>query len=155
METYFETSPSIAEITKALVAFHSEVEAVKKDGKNPAFKSRYPTLNAILSEVRPLLTKNGLVLSEFPVGEAGLLIEISHVSGEWKRSTMFMPPLDKKPHGYGSVITYMRRYGTSAALMLETEEDDDGNAASMVPSTSQTNTQPPRRMPTQTNGGRN
>ena len=45
-----------------LIEFQKKVTAIKKDGKNPHFKSNYATLSQILSEVKPLLSEIGLVL---------------------------------------------------------------------------------------------
>ena len=42
-------------INSKLLAFQTKVNAIKKDGKNPHFKSSYATLNQILSDVKPLL----------------------------------------------------------------------------------------------------
>ena len=45
-----------------LLEFQKKINAIKKDGKNPHFKSSYATLPQILSEVKPILSDLGLVL---------------------------------------------------------------------------------------------
>ncbi|GEB80381.1 hypothetical protein DDE01_17960 [Desulfovibrio desulfuricans] len=46
-------------------------------------------------------------------------------------SSLLVMPLPKSdPQGYGSAMTYARRYALSAMLGMVTEDDDDGEAAS-------------------------
>ena len=49
-------------LNSKLLQFQSKVNAIKKDGKNPHFKSSYTTLNDILAEVKPLLSELGLII---------------------------------------------------------------------------------------------
>lgn len=122
-------SQSIKQLAEALVKFQAEVENVSKDGKNPFFKSKYATLENVISTAKPSLTKNGLSFMQLPEGE-GMTTIIMHTSGEYIEAWAALELKDKTPQGQGSAITYMRRYALSAALGLATEEDDDGNAAS-------------------------
>lgn len=126
----FEQSESIAEITKALLAFHREVGKVKKGSDNPFFKSKYAALPDILDAISAPLEKSELVVVQFPAA-SGLTTQVSHVSGEWMRSTYEVSPKEaNNPQSLGSAITYARRYALAAALSLNVDEDDDGNAAS-------------------------
>ena len=60
----------------------------------------------------------------------GLVTKLTHAeSGQWQSSLMVMPLPKADPQGYGSALTYGRRYGLSALLGIVTEEDDDGIAA--------------------------
>ena len=120
-----EKSESIKEIAKALLAFQSEVENVKKDGNNPYFKSKYATLENFLDTIKPTLAKCGLSFSQFPDGE-GLTTILMHTSGEFLKANTKMTLRDQTPQGQGSAITYMRRYAPSAVLGIATQEDDDG-----------------------------
>lgn len=125
-----EKSQTIKELATALASFQSEVNAVKKDGNNPFFKSKYATLENIIETVREPLKKHELSFSQFPSGVNGLTTILMHNSGEYLQSTITMTPKDNTPQGQGSAITYMRRYALSSILGIATEEDDDGNAAS-------------------------
>ena len=60
---------------KQLLEFQRKVNAIKKDGKNPHFKSTYATLTQILSEVKPILSDIGLVLLQ-PIkdGKVGTIL---------------------------------------------------------------------------------
>jgi hypothetical protein len=126
-------SDSIASLSKALSTFQAEVKNVTKDGKNPFFKSKYATLDAIWDAVRPLLGKHGLALTQFPSGDNELESILLHESGEWIASTLKLQVKDATAQGQGSAITYGRRYMMSAILGIATEEDDDGNAATTKP----------------------
>lgn len=123
-------SESIAEISKALVSFHSKVQAVKKDATNPFFKSKYATLDSFIETINKPLEESGLSYSQFPDGVNGLTTILMHSSGEWIESRYDMTPAKNDPQGLGSAITYMRRYALGAVLGLATEEDDDANTAS-------------------------
>jgi len=52
-----------------------------------------------------------------------------HSSGEWIEGRMTLPVSKADAQGYGSALTYARRYGLCAAVGIA-PEDDDGNAAS-------------------------
>lgn len=123
-------SESIVKLAAALCAFQSEVENVKKDATNPFFKSKYATLDSIWDEVRPLLKKHKLALSQFPSGDGELTSILLHESGEYIEYSAKMSIKEQTPQSQGSSISYMRRYAMSSILGIVTEEDDDGNAAS-------------------------
>lgn len=127
------TSESIKEIASALITFHAEVNSIHKTANNPFFKSKYVPLDKILTAIgEPLKTAN-LSFVQFPEEQGGLTTRLMHTSGEWMEATYFMKPTKEDPQGYGSVITYQRRYALSAILGLNTDEDDDGNKASVTP----------------------
>jgi len=52
---------------------------------------------------------------------------LAHASGEWVSSDLQMPVAQKTPQGYGSALTYARRYSL-AALVGIAQDDDDGEA---------------------------
>lgn len=124
-------SESIKNLAGALIKFQTEVKAVKKDANNPFFKSKYADLASIIEAIREPLSKNELAFAQFPTGTCGLTSILMHSSGEFIEDTFTMVPVDNKPQTAGSAITYMRRYALGSMLGVATEEDDDGNAASM------------------------
>lgn len=123
-------SESIAALAAALCAFQKDVKNVKKDSVNPFFKSKYASLDSIWDEVRPILAKNKLALTQFPSGDGELTSVLLHESGEYIEVAAKMSIKEHTPQGQGSAITYMRRYAMSSILGIVTEEDDDGNEAS-------------------------
>lgn len=126
-----QKSESIKNIAVALAKFQEEISTVKKDSKNPFFHSKYASLETIVSTIRKPLADSGLSFSQFPTGENELTTILMHTSGEYLQSTVKMTPKDATPQGQGSAITYMRRYALSGILGIVTEEDDDGNTASV------------------------
>ncbi len=88
---------------------------------------------------RDTLIDNGIWVTQFPVDVGvshtlGLVTKMVHVdSGQWQSSLLVMPLPKNDPQGYGSALTYARRYGLSALVGIVTE-DDDGSAASITPS---------------------
>ncbi len=126
-------SESIAKLAKSLVLFNSEVNKIAKDADNPFFKNNYATLDTIIDEIRPILSKHGLSIMQIPSGDGQnvtLKTLLLHETGEWLESDeLTMKPVKNDPQAVGSCITYARRYSLAAFLSLNTGEDDDGNGA--------------------------
>lgn len=122
-------SETISEITKAIVNFHKEVKKIKKESKNPFFKSSYASLSNILDCIEEPLSSNGLTILQFPEKDFELITRLQHESGEFFESSYTMIPAKTDPQSIGSLITYQRRYALGAILNLNIDEDDDGNAA--------------------------
>ena len=136
-------SETTATLCAALVAAQGGLKPIAKDGKNPAFRARYATLDGIMETVRPALAAHGLAVVQGVIhpetGEGGRLVGITvetrlvHTSGEWLASVVPVPVAKGDAHGLGSALSYGRRYGISALLALSTDEDEDGNAAAKAP----------------------
>lgn len=120
-------------ISAALVKFQSQLRPVNKDSENPFFKSSYADLSSILQAVVPILTANGIALSQPIRVESGsniLMTVLIHESGETMKSEMILP-VHADPQKFGSLITYYKRYQLQAMLGVSTkDEDDDANYAS-------------------------
>ena len=129
-------SEKIDQIAEALIAVQSEMGTVTKENENPYFKSKYADLAAVHRLCMPILTKNGLCVSQVCApSEKGVKIVtlLLHKSGQYLGSELEMIPTKMDPQGIGSAITYARRYALMAIIGLVAEEDDDGNAASTPP----------------------
>ena len=110
-------------INSKLLTFQSKVNAIKKDGKNPHFKSSYATLNQILSDVKPLLSDLGLVITQ-PIKDSFVYTIITDFeSGESVESSLRIPE-GINAQQVGACITYYRRFSLSSLLSLEMEDDD-------------------------------
>jgi len=117
----------------ALLAAQRSMGPVKKDATNPAFRTKYATLQSVLETIEGPLSDNGLVLLQrFEPGEGGpvLITEIVHAeTGDRISSTLPIVSKDPSdPQKLGGAITYARRFSLLALLGLS-PEDDDGNAA--------------------------
>lgn len=104
-----------------------------KDKTNPAFRSKYADLGACLDAVDDALLANGIAVYQETFEDAiGVTVEtvFLHESGETIRcGRLHVPAAKQDPQGYGSALTYARRYSLMAACGIA-PEDDDGNAAS-------------------------
>jgi len=125
-----ERSEQINELSKALTGFQKDCPSIPMTATNPFFKSKYADLNTIMHTVTPVLAKHSLSLSQVIEGEGGVTTILSHVSGQFYSGTVHIEPSKKDPQGYGSAITYARRYAVLGILGLVGDPDDDGNTAS-------------------------
>ena len=126
-------SESVNELAGAMLKVQAEISPAVKDGDNPFAKIRYATLNSVVDASREALLKHGIWLVQYPVpaeaGHLGLVTKILHAaSGQWQASLMVMPLPKSDPQGYGSALTYARRYSLATIVGLVVE-DDDGEAA--------------------------
>lgn len=117
-----------AAIVKAQKAFGPAL----KDKTNPAFRSKYADLGACIDAVQDALNSNGIALLQQTREDAsGVTVEtvLLHESGEsWASGPLHVPAAKQDPQGYGSALTYARRYSLMTACGIA-PEDDDGNAA--------------------------
>jgi hypothetical protein len=126
-------SDSIKELATALAKAQGELPGAKKDANNTFFKSKYADLASTVEALRASFPKHGLsYVQAVTTTERGGGCEtmLMHSSGEWIRgSEPFDLPVNKADaQGFGSAITYARRYSL-AAICGVAPEDDDGNAA--------------------------
>lgn len=107
-----------------------------KEKTNPAFKSKYADLGSCLDAVdKPCLDAGIILYQETFEDPSGVTVEtvFLHESGEVLRCGKFHVPASKQdPQGYGSALTYARRYSLMTACGIA-PEDDDGNAAKTPP----------------------
>lgn len=130
-----QTSETTKELYTALAAAQKDIGFAMKDTNNPFFKSKYADLASVWRAVQDPLAKNNLSVSQSPGMElvngspyVTVTTRIQHSSGEWMQGVCYLPPGKSDAQGYGSVITYGRRYALSAFLGV-IQEDDDGEAA--------------------------
>lgn len=130
-------APASETIAESYVAVCAEVTPVVKDASNPYFNSEYATLAAIDAMLRPLLARHHLAVGGFArqlIDGTGAewVTRLVHSSGAMMDFAIPFECADKKPQGYGSAITYFRRYGLAAAFGIVVVGDsceDDGNRA--------------------------
>jgi hypothetical protein len=125
-------SESIKEIAAALAKAQAVMAGAKKDSENPAFNSRYADLASVVDAAKKPLGDNGLSVVQMPVtndkDEIGVETMLMHASGEWIAGDAYFMPVSKaNAHGFGSILTYARRYSLAAMLGIA-PEDDDANA---------------------------
>lgn len=126
-------------LINALVKAQNEIDNAHKDAKNPYFKSNYATLESVIEAVKqPLLDHGILFLQKSDLNETGVCIETVFYGhgGELPTGKLHVPADKQDPQGYGSALTYARRYSLAMACGIgsgikveETGFDDDGNSA--------------------------
>jgi hypothetical protein len=155
------TEPT-SNLMTALLAVQAEAPKLQKDKINPAFRSKYLSLDALMEQVLPVLNKHKLVWITRPgqdsEGRPVLSYELafavpSHFpalppppkDGGWSETKVTVLPTEaikgtmplmlskQDAQGLGSAITYARRYSLMAVLGLVADEDDDGAKASRRP----------------------
>jgi len=119
-------------IASALVKAQREFSPALKTATNPHFKSKYADLAACVEAVMDALNNNGIMLmqrSEHCADGVSVETVFWHESGEFiSAGNLHVPAPKNDPQGYGSALTYARRYSLMAACGIA-PEDDDGNAA--------------------------
>lgn len=120
----------------AMASAFPEIEGALKDRNNPAFKSKYADLSSVVDAVKPALAKYKLFFVQMTHEQpGGVCIEtiVGHADGEqFSFGKLFVPATKQDAQGYGSALTYARRYSLMTAFGV-CPEDDDGNAASKNP----------------------
>ncbi len=121
-------------IHSALAKALPTVDGASKSANNPHFKSKYADLASVIEAIRPV-AEHGIWFRQMPIEhESGACIKTLyvHASGELDAGDCFVPASKKDAQGFGSAMTYARRYGLMAAFGIA-PEDDDGNAATKAP----------------------
>ncbi len=125
-------SETIANLAKALAVAQGQMGPAHKDTPNPYFKSVYADLSSVVSAIRGPLSSNGLsfVQVTIPSENEEICVEtvLMHESGEWLSAIIAIPVSKADAQGYGSALTYAKRYGLQGLLGVPSD-DDDGNAA--------------------------
>ena len=124
---------TFSQIAAALVKAQKEFGPALKSSTNPHFRSRYADLAACVEAVIDALNANGIALTQrLTPSDNGVIVEtvFIHETGEVINCGQLHVPASKHdPQGYGSALTYARRYSLMAACGIA-PEDDDGNAGS-------------------------
>lgn len=124
-------SDSINELAAALSKAQGQLAGAVKDSANPFFKSRYADLSSVVEALRQPFADNGLSYiqtTESHPDEVRVETILMHSSGQWISTGSLNVPVSKHDaQGYGSALTYARRY--SLCLLGVAPIDDDGNAA--------------------------
>lgn len=120
-------------IAAAFVKAQGDFGPALKTNTNPHFRSKYAGLDACIEAVIDALHKHGIALIQRTLPcESGVSVEtlLIHTSGETISGGVLQVPASKNdPQGYGSALTYARRYSLCTTCGIA-PEDDDGNAAS-------------------------
>lgn len=124
----------IPTLLEKLFSIQCEIKNPIKDTQGYGYK--YATLEQVLDLIKPHLEKQKLLLTQVPMNE-GQMIGVETViqcltDDEVYQNKFFVEVPKKDPQGYGSAITYCRRYALVSMFNLA-PEDDDGRASISEP----------------------
>ena len=123
-------------IATAFVKAQRDFAPALKTSTNPHFKSKYADLAACVEAVIDALNTNGIaMIQRTHDDETGVTVEtvFIHESGETIESgRLHVPAAKNEPQGYGSALTYARRYSLMAACGIAPEDDDGLLTASEI-----------------------
>lgn len=135
MNAVAEVKADHKSIFAALAAAQMEMGPALKDSANPAFRSKYADLASVMQACMGALNKHGICVMQ-PTGEdeTGRYVKtiLAHVTGETVECRVPLIVGKNDMQGYGSAVTYARRYGLMSMAGIA-PEDDDGNAAAKSP----------------------
>ena len=135
MNAVTEVKADHKSIFAALAAAQMEMGPALKDSANPAFRSKYADLASVMQACMGALNKHGICVMQ-PTGEdeAGRYVKtiLAHTSGETVECRVPLIVGKNDMQGYGSAVTYARRYGLMSMAGIA-PDDDDGNAAAKSP----------------------
>ena len=119
-------------IATALAKAQGNMGKALKQANNPHFRSKYADLGNVMDACLPALNEAGIALIQPPgEDEYGRYVETILIHGESGEQLSCRVPLivsKNDMQGYGSAVTYARRYGLMTMAGIA-PEDDDGNAA--------------------------
>jgi hypothetical protein len=121
-------------LASAMALAFAEIEGAAKDKINPHFKSKYADLGSVMDAIKPPLVKQGLFyIQRCEPSEDGVIVATILRHGatgeEMDLGKLYVPANKRDAQGFGSALTYARRYALMTAFGVPAE-DDDGNAAS-------------------------
>jgi len=151
----------------------AEMENVVGNKINPAFKSRYVTLDALLDAIKPTLHRHNLAFVQnllYDDGRIGVQAAFLHTSGHlFDFGRLMIDATNLNAQKIGAELTYIRRQSIQTACGISIDHDDDGNSSqnksqtystgvfkpqgsqvvSGQPASGQANSQPTQGQPTQ------
>ena len=147
-QTKIEADPT-AQLEAALADALPKLEGVQKNRENAAFKnggkaSKYADLGSVIEAIRPVAEHGVWFRQVLHEGDKGVTVETLYTGfgTTITAGTLFMPSDKTNAQGFGSALTYARRYALVTAFGLSTE-DDDGNEGSRQPQRNQQSTAQP------------
>lgn len=122
-------SESIGALSLALSKLQGEIQNLHKDKQGYGYK--YTELASVLDVARPLCAKYELAVAQLCTNlneQVGVETVLTHSSGEWISSTLYMSVEAGKgvslAQSAGKVITYARRYSLAAILGVAQTDND-------------------------------
>ena len=116
------------ELVEALTLAQDEIKHADKDGKNPYYKSDYATLEQVISTVKPVLNKHGVMFQQIShrtdIGACVETLFLGH-GGTLATGPVLIAATQSDPQAFGSALTYAKRYSLTLACGIGHQKDDD------------------------------
>ena len=138
------------EFNEAMREVQSHIPRILRDATNPSTNSKYTRLESLLKVVVPIYTESGFSIS-FGTDTSPLpshyriTAQISHKGGHSRPAQCDIPVDDKgmkgmqnktATHGFGSTMSYGRRYLTLLIFNIALVNEDDDSKGQQKPSVS-------------------
>jgi hypothetical protein len=131
-------------LINALIDAQHEMNHAAASATNPHFNSKFVPFEALVDYVKPILLKHGILFQQVSHHtDQGACVEtIFYGHGDKLSTGPVMVHADKvTAQGFGSAITYAKRYSLSLATGVGADKDDDAEVA-MAPSRQQAKPKP-------------
>ena len=119
---------AVKALNAAVAAAQGEFDAIQKKAtvSTGSYTFKYATLDAVLSAVRPALSKHGLSVTQRleDNGRLSLRTELRHKDGGVLGASFPLLNVPESPQQLGSLLTYLRRYAIVAMSERIREELD-------------------------------
>lgn len=142
MQERAQAQMAVQEFNAAMMRVQKAAKGIKRNKHNSQTHSDYADLEAVNKQLVPMYTSEGFALSfgtaDCPIeGHYRVVCEVSHIAGHSKHYQADLPRDTEglkgnanktTMHGFGSTMSYGRRYITLLIFNLTlTNEDNDGN----------------------------
>lgn len=128
---------------RAMAACQASLKVVVKNKSNDQTRSKYADLSALAKQADPVIHEHGFMVSFHPAGQAEngdqfIRWTVAHRDGHVESDVAQIALDDKGPngsknktslHGFGSTMSYGRRYLKLMLFDIATGDDDDGQKA--------------------------
>jgi hypothetical protein len=137
-------------LAQAMALAFAQIEAATKAtaGQVGQQKYKYADLTSVIEAIKPALVAHNLFFTQSPrPNDRGVEIEtiVHHAGGEClSLGSLFVPAANNNAQGFGSALTYARRYALVTAFGVPVE-DDDGKAATAAPPAPKAATEAPAK----------
>ena len=124
-------------VAESISDFNKIFPGFEKDKTNPHYSSRYVSLDGVIQSIKKPLADAKLFLVQTTTitenGDPVLLTTIENADGDKISGTMPLVMERQNAQGFGSALTYARRYSICTMLNLVEADDDDGEGACATP----------------------
>lgn len=126
-----ETSAEFDKIVDAIHKVQQDVQIIERSDKADigSYKYSYAGMPTIWKELKPLLETYKLTIMQPVVHDMIDKLEtwIFHESGQWVKAKSRLVIGRDDPQGFGSAVTYAKRYQVLSMLEIVTDEDTDAS----------------------------